>query len=204
MKVALVFLLWVALWPSMVQAETVFITDRLFISIRDVQGKGSAAVKSIVAGTELEVLQRVDSFVQVREPGGIEGWIADRYLVTASPGIVLLQTTKNRLQLANNKMIKMKQQLTDANKTASVLEARLKSLGVSLQNDIGSGDKRISVETLGAAQGPAGVISMQSGFYFSWLWLLITFAMLVTGFIAGAVWLRELNRKKMGGMYLRI
>lgn len=32
----------------------------------------------------------------------------------------------------------------------------------------------------------------------------LSFAMLVLGFVAGAVWLRERNRKKLGGMYLRI
>ena len=36
------------------------------------------------------------------------------------------------------------------------------------------------------------------------LWLGISFAMLIIGFAAGVVWLREVNRKKLGGMYLRI
>lgn len=39
---------------------------------------------------------------------------------------------------------------------------------------------------------------------FSWLWLLFSFAMLVVGFWAGMAWLREHNRKKLGGMHLRI
>lgn len=39
---------------------------------------------------------------------------------------------------------------------------------------------------------------------FSWLWLLFSFAMLIIGFWAGAAWLRERNRKKLGGMHLRI
>ncbi len=36
------------------------------------------------------------------------------------------------------------------------------------------------------------------------LWLGISFAMLIIGFVAGVIWLREVNRKKLGGMYLRI
>ena len=36
------------------------------------------------------------------------------------------------------------------------------------------------------------------------LWLGISFAMLIIGFAAGVIWLREVNRKKLGGMYLRI
>jgi SH3 domain protein len=36
------------------------------------------------------------------------------------------------------------------------------------------------------------------------LWLGVSFAMLLVGFGLGAVWLRERNRRKLGGMYLRI
>lgn len=39
---------------------------------------------------------------------------------------------------------------------------------------------------------------------FSYGWLALSFAMLILGFIAGVMWLRERNRKKLGGMYLRI
>lgn len=36
------------------------------------------------------------------------------------------------------------------------------------------------------------------------LWLGVSFAMLLVGFALGAIWLRERNRRKLGGMYLRI
>ena len=39
---------------------------------------------------------------------------------------------------------------------------------------------------------------------FSYGWLALSFAMLILGFVSGIVWLRERNRKKLGGMYLRI
>ena len=39
---------------------------------------------------------------------------------------------------------------------------------------------------------------------FAYGWLALSFAMLILGFVAGIVWLRERNRKKLGGMYLRI
>jgi SH3 domain protein len=36
------------------------------------------------------------------------------------------------------------------------------------------------------------------------LWLGVSFAMLLIGFGLGAIWLRERNRRKLGGMYLRV
>ena len=39
---------------------------------------------------------------------------------------------------------------------------------------------------------------------FSWLWLLISFAMLGIGFWAGVAWLQRRHRKRLGGMHLRV
>jgi len=39
---------------------------------------------------------------------------------------------------------------------------------------------------------------------FDYGWPALSFAMLMVGFAAGVVWLRERNRKKLGGRYLRI
>ncbi len=57
--------------------------------------------------------------------------------------------------------------------------------------------------------GPASPVGATERFYnflksLHFLWLGISFAMLIIGFAAGVIWLREVNRKKLGGMYLRI
>lgn len=211
MRFTMMLLLWTVLLPSVAQAETAYITDRLFVSIREGQGNESPAVKSVATGTELEVLQRLDGYALVREPGGAEGWLAERYLVDTAPGKAQLDVAQNELQQANSELSKLKSQLGDASKKAkeaktraSALEKKLTEMGGALENSTETDDNsaaKDATETTDetTVRGPA-----ISGFYFSWLWLLIAFAMLVTGFIAGVTWLRELNRKKMGGMYLRI
>ena len=214
MRFTMMLLLWTVLLPSVAQAETAYITDRLFVSIREGQGNESPAVKSVATGTELEVLQRLDGYALVREPGGAEGWLAERYLVDTAPGKAQLDVAQNELQQANSELSKLKSQLADtskkakeANTRASALEKKLTEMGAAQENRAESDSSKAADEgaettneTIGTqARGPAS-----TDFYFSWLWLLIAFAMLVTGFIAGVTWLRELNRKKMGGMYLRI
>ncbi len=66
---------------------------------------------------------------------------------------------------------------------------------------VGSGDE----PQIGLA-APLGTTERFYNFLKSlhFLWLGISFAMLIIGFAAGAIWLREVNRKKLGGMYLRI
>jgi len=43
-----------------------------------------------------------------------------------------------------------------------------------------------------------------AGSGFSLAWLIVSFAMLIIGFVAGVIWVRESIRKRMGGMYLRV
>jgi len=211
MKVSIVFLLWTVLLPSLVQAETVYVTDRLFVSIREGQGSEFPVVKSVATGTNLEVLQRLGGFALVREPGGAEGWIAERYLIDTAPGKAELDITRTKLKRATNEVVALKQKLADSSKRAreekaraSALAQQLKNTGISPQDNTGTGDSGAAMDASGTAGSPNRNGARPSGVYFSWLWLLISFAMLITGFVAGAIWLRELNRKKMGGMYLRI
>lgn len=211
MRFSIVFLLCVALLPSLVQAETAYVTDRLFVSIREGQGNEFPVVKSIATGTKLEVLQRLGGFVLVRESSGAEGWIADRYLIDSVPGKADLDTARNKLKLATSEVVSLKQKLAESgNRTreekarATSLALQLKNMGAAVGENAGPGDKNEAAGASGPAETPIQTGDMQSGLFFSWLWFLIAFAMLVTGFITGVVWLRELNRKKMGGMYLRI
>ncbi len=192
MKSVMVFLLSMVLLPSLVQAETTFVTDNLFVGIREGQGKEFAIIKSVAAGTELEVLQRQGGFAQVRESGGVEGWIAGRYLVNAAPGIAQLRAINKKLKVAGRQITKLKRQLAESSNATDVLTKKLENLGQSPTGETAP------------ASNAANSESAASGINFSWLWLLGSFAMLVIGFAAGVFWLRELNRKKMGGMYLRI
>jgi SH3 domain protein len=211
MRFSIVFLLCVALLPSIVQAETAYVTDRLFVSLREGQGNEFPAVKSVATGTRLEVLQRLGGFALVREAGGAEGWIAERYLIDKIPGKADLDVARNKLRLATSEVASLKQKLAESSSTAreekaraSALTLQLQSMGAAVEENAGSGDKNIATGVAGTAETPVQASGMRPGFYFSWLWFLIAFAMLITGFVMGVIWLRELNRKKMGGMYLRI
>ncbi len=69
------------------------------------------------------------------------------------------------------------------------------------EQGLGSGDGPLPppVESASRWQRIVGAVA---GLDF--LWLGVSFAMLLVGFGLGAIWLRERNRRKLGGMYLRI
>ncbi len=93
----------------------------------------------------------------------------------------------------------------------SKLEGELAAARLALQNalppPLAAATHPPATEESGqAAGGPVGpgarllqaLRSLQLG------WLVLSFAMLLIGFGVGVWWLRERNRKKLGGMYLRV
>ncbi|MFQ6023128.1 MAG: TIGR04211 family SH3 domain-containing protein [Acidiferrobacterales bacterium] len=88
-------------------------------------------------------------------------------------------------------------QPTDAAETPEVLAAHAQPS----EEVPGSGDELQLALVTKPTRFERFLLFLQS---LNFLWLAISFAMLVIGFAAGAAWLREKNRRKLGGMYLRI
>lgn len=212
MRIAAIFFVLFAITPAIAMAETAYITDKLYVGLREGQGNEYPVAKSIVSGTAVEVLQRGNGFTLVREPGGVEGWVADRYLVDtapakASPDVSSAQLANIQADLdkARKQLALSQQSASEQAKRARNLEQKLKSLEQEKAAETEAAEATAATEAMPEPEIPVqsdGVAA--AGFHFHWLWFLIAFAMLVTGFVSGIFWLREVNRKKMGGMYLRI
>lgn len=71
--------------PVNLQAETVYITDSLFIGLHKERSIDSEILKVLPTGTALEVIKRDNEFVNVRDTNGVSGWISERNLVSHDP-----------------------------------------------------------------------------------------------------------------------
>lgn len=68
-------------FATSVYAETAYVSDIQFVSVREGQDNSTRAVeRGLRSGTSLEVLERANGHTRVRTPKGNEGWIADYYL----------------------------------------------------------------------------------------------------------------------------
>lgn len=184
---------------SAAQAETVYVAERVRIGLRAEMDEASTVVKAVETGVLLEVVERVDKLVRVRDPQGTEGWIEARYLSPEPPA---------RLQLA-----KLQEELAKSRAQTAEAQAQLKKAQSALAEQT---DKLKELERDSAAKPPPAPVApiaksppvmpgaTDNGFSFSYLWLGISFAMLGVGFAAGVRWLRESIRKRSGGMYLRV
>jgi SH3 domain protein len=73
--------------PINLQAETVYITDSLLVGLHEEKSIDSAILKVLPTGTPLEVINRENDFVNVRDLRGVTGWISNNYLVSNNPDL---------------------------------------------------------------------------------------------------------------------
>lgn len=196
-----------AVWPLASAAETLYVSDRLVIGLRSDITDTAAVVKSVESGTALEVLERHGTRARVRGSDGVEGWVEERYLSPQPPSrarvaelegeIKRLRTAAARTQVQDDagsaKLTKLEAELAQANAKLSQAEADLNQARLALA----------AAQRAPAIQPPPAK-SEPTADRPTVLWLVIGFAMLGVGFVAGMVWVRESIRRRMGGMYLRI
>jgi hypothetical protein len=185
-------LAWVVvlgLFGAPAHAETVYVTERLATALRATFADDSSVVKALEAGAQLEVVERVDKFVHVRDAQGADGWIEARFLVNTPPA-------RAQLERSQAELAKLRKELADARGRIGELEATLAQPGPSAT------ESAPVVVPPSPASTQSTPVSTNGGF--AWGWLVLAFAMLWLGFGTGVVWVRERYRKRLGGMYLRI
>lgn len=190
---------------SAAHAETLYVAERMRIGLRAEATETGAVVKTVETGTPLEMIERVENFVQVRDPQGTMGWAEARYLTPELPARLQLVKLQEDLAKSRSQTAEAQAQLKKAQATSAAQEATIKTLEQEVA------DKPALPPTVTpmpvpppVAAPPVGKTAKDAGFMFSYLWLGISFAMLGIGFVAGVKWLRESIRKRSGGMYLRI
>src|SRR5437868_55182 len=102
LRIAAILMLFAA---ASAQAESLYVIDRLSVPLRAAFTDGAPVVKNVDSGAALEVLERADKFVRVRDAQGAEGWIEARLLTNAAPARGQLEraqaeTTKLNKELA--------------------------------------------------------------------------------------------------------
>lgn len=86
----------IILFCSTVQAETMYVSDDIKITLRTGQGIDHKILAMIKLGQEVEVLQPDDEWTRVQLPNGIEGWVLTRFLTYNKPCRLELEILKKK------------------------------------------------------------------------------------------------------------
>ncbi|BAV32453.1 hypothetical protein SCL_0129 [Sulfuricaulis limicola] len=186
---------------SAVQAETVYVAERIRIGLRAEMDEASPVVKTVETGAALEVVERLEKLVRVRDSQGTEGWIEARYLSPEPPARLQLTRLQEDLAKSRTQAAEAQAQLKKAQSALAEQAEKIKELE---KNAADRPAPAPAAPVVIKAPPPVTPDAANTGFSFSYPWLGISFAMLVIGFAAGVRWLRESIRKRSGGMYLRV
>jgi uncharacterized protein YgiM (DUF1202 family) len=165
-------------------AETFYVTDKIHIAMRIAPGKEAALLKMVPSGTALEVLMKEGNQIRVRDPEKSEGWVDATYLIAEPP--------------ARGQVEKMQVQLQQVQAALTQETAKTKELTDKLTQLTGNMPSESTQTPTAARNVPPAENYLNVG------WLIFSFAMLIVGFFAGIQWIRQVYRRRMGGMYLRI
>ena len=187
--------------PGLAMAETVYVRDKA--DLRALPNKETPPLKTVFSGAAVEVLERAPNFTRVRDADGAEGWIEAHLLSAAeSPTAGQAESQKALIANLNGHLAKARANLAQEVAKNAELTRQLAEKTAQIEKYAAQNTQRATT-TPPANTAPTGA-SQGNENTWSLGWMAFSFAMLILGFFAGVIWLREVNRKKLGGMYLRI
>lgn len=131
MKQALLAILLFFSSISSLQAETMYLNDKLIVPLRSGEGLQYRIVqKGVKSGTLLEVLEqnKATGYSKVRTPDGIEGYLPTRFLSKTPIARDLLAKAESEMQKAQAQSSSLSKQLKDLQQKNDDLQQNFASL----------------------------------------------------------------------------
>ena len=115
-------------------AKTQYVTDVLYVTLREGAGDDFKIIKVLRSGVKMEILQEgdKDGFSFVRTEAGDEGWIRNRYLVDEPIARIKLETIEQQTSKISEENDSLKQEVTKYKK--AVIEADKETKRLSSKN----------------------------------------------------------------------
>ncbi len=133
--------------PAMVQAETLYVTDRILLGVHQQPSEQSPIIKSLPSGTALEALERQNNFVKIKTRDGVEGWVSETYLMQKQPSsaqydtlFAQYQKSVETLKSVNEDLTKKERELQIKRDQLSNMTTSMKEMKKQLKNKNGNGN----------------------------------------------------------------
>ena len=175
------------------EANVVYVTDELRLGLHRTEETSGRAIKTLVSGTRLDILERSLMSIRVRTEDGDEGWVKTAFVVDKEPA-------RRRLGRAEDELGNARSQLAEGEAEQRKLAGQLEELSAALA------EARLGVDDLPALRSEnaslkQALASTGSRIPVPWVAAAVTIA-LIAGFIAGYGWLDRRVRKQFGGLKL--
>jgi len=181
-------------WPTLLMAETAYVTDILRLGLHRAEDTSDQPFRTLVSGTELEILAQTTNFAQVRAADGEEGWVKSAYLVIDKPAQLRVAETEAELTALRGELDRAKLAQRSAEQQLGQVAQQIDS-AASSSNAVEATLNRLKYENADFAQR---LERYRGSVPMSWALgaLVVT---LVAGFALGLGWIDYTSRRRHGG-----
>lgn len=193
-KIVFLCALAVLALPVAARAETMYVTDVLQLSLSEDENGEGRVLRTLVSGTELEVLERKNYYAKVRTKDGVEGWTKAAFLVSEKPARQRLNELESRSAQTEKALELARSELAATQETLRGLQAQASEVAATIrEKDQKLGRLRADNANYRSRLGESGVSVPVD-------WVLIAAGITLTlGFIGGLLWFDYRSRRRHGG-----
>ena len=182
------------LWAMALPAQAEYVTDELQLGLHHAEDTSDTPFRTLVSGTELEVLERNRFYARVRTGAGEEGWVKAGYLISDKPAaarVIELEASNADIEARLEKVLA---QTSDVRQTITGLESELAkakeegAIAAARATELETENSRFN-ERMANFRGSVPV---------RWAFLAAGL-MLLVGFFSGFLWFDHRSRKRYGG-----
>ena len=106
-KIIILITLFLSL-TNFASAEKRYVTDRILLGIHTAADETSTIIKSVPSGTELEVIDTTDGFVQIKLEDGTEGWVSSGFVMEQTPATRKYDVLAHQYEQTTQELDKLK------------------------------------------------------------------------------------------------
>jgi SH3 domain protein len=129
MKKILVYLCFLALFSFFIYgavfAEPMYVTDRLYLSLRDSPELEQSSVGVLQSDTRVEVLETEDDWAKVQLEDGRRGWVMKKYLTKDSPKALAITQLQGEIKKKSLTIENLRERINDMSLKIKELEEQV-------------------------------------------------------------------------------
>ena len=121
MKKIIIFITLFLSLTNLALAEKRYVTDRILLGIHTEADETSTLIKSVPSGTELEVLDTAEGFIEIKLEDGTEGWVSSGFVMEQTPATRKYDVLAHQYEQTTQELDKLK---VDFEKSKRELQVR--------------------------------------------------------------------------------
>jgi len=97
--------------PTLLPAQTGYVSDTLYLTFREGPGDSYAIIKRLISDTPVSILEEQGEYVKVELESNETGWVDKRFISYETPKGMIIETLKQENKALENRILELETQL---------------------------------------------------------------------------------------------